>query len=106
MLYCGEKIGDGNPPEVEIAVDPLDGTTLTAQGRISTYASDGTSHSFAGRNGAVTVIAMAEKGTLLDPGPCMYMEKIAVGPDVNFERIGLQFARDVQDSRLVSTVCI
>ena len=41
----------------------------------------------------MTVIALAEKGTLLDPGPCMYMEKMAVGPDVNFERIGLQSAQ-------------
>eukprot|EP00210_Caulerpa_lentillifera_P007915 g7556.t1 len=75
MLFCGERIGDGNPPYVEIAVDPLDGTTLTAQGR----------------NGAVSVIALAEKGALLDPGPCMYMEKLAVGPDVTFEKIGLRY---------------
>lgn len=43
-----------------------------------------------GRNGAVSVIALAEEGTLLDPGPCMYMEKLAVGPDITFEKIGLQ----------------
>jgi fructose-1,6-bisphosphatase II len=65
MLYNGEHIGDGNPPAVDIAVDPIDGTTLTALGR----------------SGAISVIAMSEKGTMFDPGPCMYMEKIAVGPD-------------------------
>ncbi len=66
MLYCGERLGDGRAPHVDIAVDPLDGTTLTAQGR----------------NGAVAVIAVAERGALFDPGPCMYMEKLAVGPQV------------------------
>jgi fructose-1,6-bisphosphatase II len=65
MLYNGEHIGDGNPPKVDIAVDPIDGTTLTALGR----------------SGAISVIAMAEQGSMFDPGPCMYMEKIAVGPD-------------------------
>jgi fructose-1,6-bisphosphatase II len=64
MLYNGEHIGDGNPPSVDIAVDPIDGTTLTALGR----------------SGAISVIAMSEKGTMFDPGPCVYMEKIAVGP--------------------------
>mmetsp|Transcript_23203 Transcript_23203/g.32109 ORF Transcript_23203/g.32109 Transcript_23203/m.32109 type:complete len:424 (-) Transcript_23203:212-1483(-) len=64
MLFNGEVIGDGTPPLVEIAVDPLDGTTLTAQGR----------------NGAISVIALAERGALFNPGPCVYMEKIAVGP--------------------------
>ncbi len=64
MLYNGEHIGDGNPPAVDIAVDPIDGTTLTALGR----------------GGAIAVIAMSEKGTMFDPGPCMYMEKIATGP--------------------------
>ncbi|MFP5320834.1 MAG: class II fructose-bisphosphatase [Acidimicrobiia bacterium] len=64
MLYNGEHIGDGNPPAVDIAVDPIDGTTLTALGR----------------SGAISVIAMSEKGTMFDPGPCVYMEKIAVGP--------------------------
>jgi len=64
MLYNGEQIGDGNPPAVDIAVDPIDGTTLTALGR----------------SGAISVIAMSERGTMFDPGPCVYMEKIAVGP--------------------------
>jgi len=64
MLYNGEQIGDGNPPAVDIAVDPIDGTTLTALGR----------------GGAIAVIAMSERGSMFDPGPCVYMEKIAVGP--------------------------
>src|SRR5215203_6244359 len=64
MLYNGEQIGDGSPPEVDIAVDPLEGTTLTARGMPS----------------ALSVIALAERGTMFDPGPCVYMEKIAAGP--------------------------
>ncbi len=61
MLYNGEKIGDGTPPEVDIAVDPLEGTTLTAKGMPN----------------ALAVIALAEKGAMFDPGPCVYMEKLA-----------------------------
>jgi len=64
MLYNGERIGDGTPPACDIAVDPIDGTTLTAKGR----------------GGALSVIAVSERGTMFDPGPCVYMEKIAVGP--------------------------
>jgi fructose-1,6-bisphosphatase II len=66
MLYNGEHIGDGTPPEVDIAVDPLEGTRLTALGMPS----------------AIAVIALAERGTMFDPGPCVYMEKIAGGPDI------------------------
>ena len=66
MLYNGELIGDGSPPEVDIAVDPLAGTRLCAEGRPS----------------ALAVIALAERGTMFDPGPCVYMEKIAGGPQV------------------------
>jgi fructose-1,6-bisphosphatase II len=66
MLYNGERIGDGSPPEVDIAVDPLEGTRLTARGMPS----------------ALSVIALAEKGTMFDPGPCVYMEKIAGGPRI------------------------
>ena len=65
MLYNGEVVGDGSMPNVDIAVDPIDGTTLTSKGR----------------GGAVAVIAVSEQGTMFDPGPCVYMEKIAVGPD-------------------------
>ena len=64
MLYNGERIGDGSPPEVDIAVDPIDGTTLTSKGR----------------GNALAVIALSERGTMFNPGPCVYMEKIAVGP--------------------------
>ena len=65
MLYNGERIGDGSPPATDIAVDPIDGTTLTALGR----------------GNALAVIAVSERGTMFDPGPCVYMEKIAVGPE-------------------------
>jgi fructose-1,6-bisphosphatase II len=65
MLYNGERIGDGSQPETDIAVDPVEGTTLTALGR----------------GNAISVIAMSERGTMFNPGPCVYMEKIAVGPD-------------------------
>ncbi len=64
MLYNGERIGDGSPPKADIAVDPIDGTTSTALGR----------------GGALAVIAVSEQGTMFNPGPCVYMEKIAVGP--------------------------
>jgi fructose-1,6-bisphosphatase II len=66
MLYNGERIGDGTPPEVDIAVDPLEGTRLTALGMPS----------------AIAVIALSERGTMFDPGPCVYMEKIAGGPEI------------------------
>jgi fructose-1,6-bisphosphatase II len=66
MLFNGERIGDGTPPQVDIAVDPLEGTRLTALGMPS----------------AIAVIALAERGTMFDPGPCVYMEKIAGGPDI------------------------
>ena len=65
MLYNGERIGDGTDAETDIAVDPIDGTTLTALGR----------------GNALAVIAVSPRGTMYDPGPCMYMEKIAVGPE-------------------------
>ena len=61
MLYNGENIGDGSPPVVDIAVDPLEGTTLTARGF----------------GGALSVIALSERGSMFDPGPCVYMEKMA-----------------------------
>jgi fructose-1,6-bisphosphatase II len=66
MLYNGEQIGDRSPPEVDIAVDPLEGTRLTAQGQPA----------------ALAVIALSERGTMFDPGPCVYMEKIAGGPEI------------------------
>jgi fructose-1,6-bisphosphatase II len=66
MLYNGERIGDGSPPVVDIAVDPLEGTRLTAQGQPA----------------ALSVVALSERGTMFDPGPCVYMEKIAGGPRI------------------------
>ena len=66
MLYNGERIGDGTAPEVDIAVDPLEGTRLTALGMPS----------------ALTVIALAERGAMFVPGPCVYMEKLAGGPEI------------------------
>ena len=66
MLFNGEQIGDGSPPQVDVAVDPLEGTRLTALGMPS----------------ALAVIALAERGAMFDPGPCMYMEKIAGGPEI------------------------
>jgi fructose-1,6-bisphosphatase II len=66
MLYNGEQIGDGTPPKVDIAVDPLEGTRLAALGMPS----------------ALAVIALSERGSMFDPGPCVYMEKIAGGPDI------------------------
>src|ERR671928_286266 len=61
MLHNGEHVGDGTPPEVDIAVDPLEGTRLAAQGRPN----------------ALAVIALSERGTMFDPGPVFYMEKMA-----------------------------
>ncbi len=60
MLYNGERIGSGKPPVVDVAVDPLEGTNLCAKGMPN----------------ALAVIAISEQGTMFDPGPCMYMEKL------------------------------
>ena len=65
MLYNGERLGTGVPPEVDIAVDPIDGTTLTAKGL----------------PGALSVVALAERGTMYNPSHLVYMNKIAVGPE-------------------------
>src|SRR5581483_7894015 len=93
MLYNGENIGDGTPPSVDIAVDPIDGTTLTSLGR----------------GNALSVIAMSERGTMFNPGPCVYMEKIAVGQDAagaiditqsptdNLKSVAKALGRDVRD---------
>jgi fructose-1,6-bisphosphatase II len=66
MLYNGEHIGDGTPPEVDIAVDPLEGTTLAAKGMPS----------------ALAVIALSQRGTMFNPGPIVYMEKLAGAEDI------------------------
>jgi len=65
MLYNGEEVGNGSSPVTDVAVDPIDGTTLTAMGR----------------GNALSVIAVAERGAMFNPGPCTYMEKIATGPE-------------------------
>ena len=65
MLFNGETVGDGSAPRCDVAVDPIDGTTLTSLGR----------------GNALSVIAVSDRGTMFNPGPCVYMEKIAVGPD-------------------------
>jgi fructose-1,6-bisphosphatase II len=65
MLYNGEQVGDGSGPKVDVAVDPLEGTRLTALGQPN----------------AIAVIAVAERGTMFFPGAAVYMEKIAVGAE-------------------------
>jgi fructose-1,6-bisphosphatase II len=65
MLYNGERVGNGEPPLVDVAVDPVDGTRLTAQGM----------------PGALAVIALAERGSMYAPGSLVYMDKIAVGEE-------------------------
>ena len=65
MLYNGEVVGDGTGPEVDVAVDPLEGTRLTALGMPN----------------AISVIAVAERGTMFFPGAAVYMDKVAVGPE-------------------------
>jgi fructose-1,6-bisphosphatase II len=65
MLYNGEVVGNGQPPLVDVAVDPVDGTRLTAEGRGS----------------ALAVIALSERGTMYAPGDLVYMDKLAVGED-------------------------
>ncbi|NEW58176.1 class II fructose-bisphosphatase [Nocardia cyriacigeorgica] len=65
MLYNGELVGNGDGPEVDFAVDPIDGTTLMSKGS----------------PGAISVLAVAERGAMFDPSAVFYMHKIAVGPD-------------------------
>src|SRR4026207_1727749 len=64
MLYNGEQIGDGSAPALDIAGDPRTAPPLPPRGR----------------PGAIAVIALSERGTMFNPGPCVYMDKIAVGP--------------------------
>jgi fructose-1,6-bisphosphatase II len=97
MLYNGEEIGDGTGSEVDVAVDPLEGTRLTALGI----------------SGAISVIAVAERGTMFFPGAAVYMDKIAVGPHAadaididaspseNVERVAEATGRTVNDVTVV-----
>jgi len=64
MLFNGEKVGTGKPPQVDIAVDPIDGTRPLANGFLN----------------SIATVAIAPRGTMFDPGPFVYMDKIAVGP--------------------------
>jgi fructose-1,6-bisphosphatase II len=74
MLFNGERVGDGTGPECDVAVDPIDGTTLTAKGQ----------------NNAIAVLALAPRGSMYDPSAVFYMEKLVTGPE----------AADVVDIRL------
>jgi fructose-1,6-bisphosphatase II len=65
MLFNGEHVGDGTGPEVDIAVDPIDGTTLTAKGMPN----------------AIAVLAAAERGAMFDPSAVFYMDKLVTGPE-------------------------
>jgi fructose-1,6-bisphosphatase II len=65
MLYNGEAVGSGEGPECDVAVDPVDGTTLTAKGM----------------NNAVSVMAVGERGSMYDASVCFYMEKLVAGPE-------------------------
>ena len=97
MLYNGEQIGNGEPPEADVAVDPLEGTTLLSRGE----------------PGALSVVAVAEKGTMFNPGPCVYMEKIATGPEAageidlevpiaeNIRRVAKAKGADVDDITVI-----
>jgi fructose-1,6-bisphosphatase II len=98
MLFNGEQVGDGTGPDVDVAVDPIDGTTLCAKGM----------------NNALAVIAVAERGTMFDPSAVFYMDKLATGPEAadavdirvpvrdNVRRVARAKGVDVQDI----TVCI
>src|SRR6185436_5335796 len=66
VVVIGEEVGNGNPPDVDVAVDPLEGTRLTSVGQPN----------------AIAVIAVAERGTMFFPGAAVYMDKIAAGPEV------------------------
>jgi fructose-1,6-bisphosphatase II len=97
MLYNGEPIGDGSPPLTDIAVDPIDGTTPTSLGR----------------GGALAVIAVSERESMFDPGPCVYMRKLAVGPKAagsvdilrspteNLEAVAKALGKSVRDVTVV-----
>ncbi len=97
MLHNGEQLGKGNGPDIDIAVDPVEGTNLTASGM----------------GGALTTIAASSKGTMWSPGPALYMDKIVVGPaardaidlreepEHNIEKIAAALGCSVGDVRVV-----
>jgi len=97
MLYNGEKLGSGKGPKVDIAVDPVEGTSLLALGRAN----------------SVATVALAERGSMFDPGPIVYMHKLAVGPqakghiditapiEVNLNSVARAIGADVDDLTVV-----
>jgi fructose-1,6-bisphosphatase II len=97
MLYNGEQLGTGRPPRVDIAVDPIDGTTILALGR----------------SGALAVVSLSERDTMYDPQHIYYMDKIAVGPeaigmididapvDVNLRSIARAKHKDLDDLTVI-----
>lgn len=91
MLFNGEKLGTGDAPEVDIAVDPIDGTRPLAKGMLN----------------SIATVAIAPKGTMFNPGPLVYMDKIAVGPeakgmvDINAPvRVNLERVAKIKDKHL------
>ncbi len=97
MLYNGEKVGSGDTPQVDIAVDPIDGTRPLAHGL----------------HGSIATVAIAPRGTMFNPGPFLYMNKIAVGPEAceyidieasvkdNLHRIARAKHKEVEDVTVV-----
>jgi fructose-1,6-bisphosphatase II len=97
MLFNGETLGTGRGPQVDIAVDPIDGTRLLALGRPN----------------AIATVAMADRGSMFHPGPILYMEKIAVGPGargaidlgappaVNLHHAARALGKDVEDMTVI-----
>ena len=97
MLFNGETVGTGHPPAVDIAVDPVDGTRLLSEGR----------------PGSLAVIAAAARGSMFDPGPCVYMEKMVVSPpaagmidldaplDRNLDRIARAVGKSISEVTVV-----
>ena len=97
MLYNGETLGTGREPQVDIAVDPIDGTRLLALGKANSLAT----------------VALADRGSMFNPGPIVYMDKIAVGPEakgsidieapasVNLRSVARAKGKDVRDLTVV-----
>ncbi|HEU5002027.1 MAG TPA: class II fructose-bisphosphatase [Actinomycetota bacterium] len=97
MLYNGEHVGNGEAPQVDVAVDPVDGTTLTAKGQPN----------------ALALLAAAARGSMFNPGPCFYMEKIVTGPEaadlieldapieVNLARVAKAKSEDVEELTVI-----
>ncbi|MFN3741336.1 MAG: class II fructose-bisphosphatase [Anaerolineales bacterium] len=93
MLYNGERVGNGMPPQVDVAVDPIDGTRPLANGNLN----------------SISTVAIAPRGTMFNPGPFVYMNKIAVGPEAkgkinieapitdNLKAIAKAKGKDVED---------